>query len=66
MASHYNIQGILPEKPLGYYKEWVVPTPGVGGPGSQRIITGGVLFGGRYEEMYFTAWHYRLSFFKLY
>jgi guanyl-specific ribonuclease Sa len=61
-----NREGILPTQSYGYYREWVVPEPGIPGPGSQRIITGGDLSNGRYEEMYYTAWHYMLSFFKLY
>ena len=61
-----NQEGILPDQLYGYYREWVVPTLGENSPGTQRIITGGVLSDGRYEEMYYTAWHYMLSFFKLY
>jgi hypothetical protein len=42
----------LPVKPIGYYLEYVVPTPGVVGPGPMRLVIGG---GG---EIYFTAQHY--------
>jgi RHS repeat-associated protein len=43
----------LPVQPAGYYNEYVVPTPGVNGPGPMRIVTGQ---GG---ELYFTPDHYR-------
>jgi filamentous hemagglutinin len=49
----------LPVKPGGYYREFVHPTPGVSGPGPQRIIVGQ---GG---EIYYTPDHYR-TFFDLY
>ena len=42
----------LPSKPQGYYHEYVHPTPGVNGPGPQRIVVGD---GG---EMYYTPDHY--------
>ena len=48
----------LPVKPAGYYKEYVHPTPGVTGPGPQRIVTGQ---GG---EIYYTPDHY-LTFIKV-
>lgn len=35
-----NREGRLPGAPVGYYREWVVPTPGVSGPGPQRLVTG--------------------------
>ncbi|WP_413815476.1 ribonuclease domain-containing protein [Desulfobotulus sp.] len=42
----------LPAKSQGYYTEYVHPTPGVSGPGPQRIVTGQ---GG---EIYYTPDHY--------
>jgi hypothetical protein len=42
----------LPVKPPGYYEEFVHPTPGVSGAGSQRIVRGA---GG---ELYYTPDHY--------
>jgi hypothetical protein len=42
----------LPPKPDGYYTEYVHPTPGVSGPGSQRIVTG------KCGEIYYTPDHY--------
>lgn len=48
-----NAQGLLPLKPDGYYREWVHPTPGIRGPGAQRVVTGQ---GG---EAYFSPDHYR-------
>ena len=35
-----NREGRLPSQPSGYYREFVHPTPGVNGPGPQRIIAG--------------------------
>jgi hypothetical protein len=46
----------VPELPIqqpGYYNEYVVPTPGINGPGPMRIVTGQ---GG---ELYFTPNHYQ-------
>ncbi len=47
-----NDQSLLPSKPPGYYQEFVHPTPGVSGAGSQRIVRGA---GG---ELYYTPDHY--------
>lgn len=47
-----NREGRLPKKPSGHYREWVHPTPGVGGPGPQRIVTG------KTGEAYYTHDHY--------
>lgn len=48
-----NKEGLLPKKPFGYYREYVHPTPGVSGPGPQRVIIGN---GG---EIYYTPDHYK-------
>jgi ribonuclease T1 len=48
-----NREGILPAKPKGYYREYTVPTPGVGHRGARRIVSGQ---GG---ERYYTDDHYR-------
>lgn len=48
-----NREGLLPKKPAGYYQEFVHPTPGVKGAGSQRIARGQ---GG---ELYYTPDHYQ-------
>lgn len=47
-----NREGLLPGRPGGYYAEYVHPTPGLDGPGPQRIVTGS---GG---EIYYTPDHY--------
>jgi guanyl-specific ribonuclease Sa len=47
-----NREGILPSEPPGYYTDYVVPTPGVDGPGPQRVVVGA---GG---ETYYTPDHY--------
>ncbi len=43
----------LPVRPHGYYREFVHPTPGIAGPGPQRIVVGQ---GG---EWYYTPQHYQ-------
>ncbi len=43
---------LLPEQPTGYYREYVHPTPGIEGPGMQRVIYGN---GG---DIYYTPDHY--------
>jgi RHS repeat-associated protein len=42
----------LPVKPQGYYTEYVHPTPGISGPGPQRIVTG------QNGEMFYSPDHY--------
>nr|WP_199224025.1 ribonuclease domain-containing protein [Paraconexibacter algicola] len=36
-----NREGLLPERPRGYYREYTVPTPGSPDRGARRIVTGG-------------------------
>ncbi|WP_162240089.1 ribonuclease domain-containing protein [Pseudomonas sp. Leaf129] len=43
----------LPQKPAGYYAEYVHPTSGIAGPGPQRIVVG------KGGEMYYTADYYK-------
>lgn len=33
-------ESLLPVRPHGFYKEFVVPTPGINEPGSMRMVTG--------------------------
>jgi guanyl-specific ribonuclease Sa len=47
-----NREGRLPSKPIGYYKEYTVVTPGATNRGARRIVTGE---GG---EIYYTDDHY--------
>ena len=47
-----NREEMLPSKPLSYYKEYTVPTPGIHSRGAQRIVTG------ESGEMYYTPDHY--------
>jgi guanyl-specific ribonuclease Sa len=42
----------LPVKPPGYYREFVHPTPGIQGPGVQRIVIG------KDGEIYYSPDHY--------
>jgi len=51
-AIFQNREGLLPTKPPGYYNEYVHPTPGVSGPGAQRIVIG------KGGEIYYTPDHY--------
>lgn len=48
-----NRENRLPPKPLGYYHEYTVPTPGTHGRGARRIISG------QPGEYYYTPDHYR-------
>jgi guanyl-specific ribonuclease Sa len=48
-----NRERRLPPKPAGYYHEYVHPTPGLDGPGPQRIVRG------RNGEIFYTPDHYR-------
>jgi guanyl-specific ribonuclease Sa len=52
-STFQNRERRLPRKPADYYREWVHPTPGVSGPGPQRIVTG------KQGEAYYTPDHYR-------
>jgi ribonuclease T1 len=47
-----NREGILPDRPSGYYHEYTVPTPGSTDRGARRIVTGGN------GEMFWTDDHY--------
>jgi ribonuclease T1 len=47
-----NREGLLPDKPSGYYREYVVRTPGLSSVGPQRLILG------ENGEAYYTADHY--------
>ena len=47
-----NRERRLPDRPGGYYREYVHPTPGVSGPGPQRLVIGA---GG---DMWYTPDHY--------
>jgi guanyl-specific ribonuclease Sa len=48
-----NRERRLPKKPAGYYREYVHPTPKIGGPGPQRIVTG------KEGETFYTHDHYQ-------
>jgi len=47
-----NYEGVLPDRPSGYYAEYTVYTPGVSHRGARRIVAGD---GG---ELYYTDDHY--------
>ena len=53
-----NRENLLPKQNFGYYREFVLPTPGVNGPGPQRIILG------RNTEIYYSHNHYQ-SFMRI-
>ena len=52
-TTFQNREGRLPRKPSGYYKEYVQPTPGINGPGPQRLILG------EQGEIWYTPDHYK-------
>jgi RHS repeat-associated protein len=49
----YNREDLLPRESMGYYTEYVVPTPGANNAGTQRIVTGAD------GEIYYTPDHYK-------
>lgn len=51
-ATFENREGLLPDRPTGYYREYTVETPGSDDRGARRIVAG------RDGEMYWTADHY--------
>src|SRR5687767_14115556 len=56
-----NREGLLPQKPRGFYREYTVKTPGSETRGARRIVTSG---NEGHNGMYYTANHYR-SFFDI-
>ncbi|WP_231881679.1 ribonuclease [Deinococcus puniceus] len=54
-ASFGNREGILPQQPRNYYREYTVKTPGERDRGARRIVCGGVQ---TFTECYYTADHY--------
>lgn len=48
-----NLEKRLPRQPVGYYKEYVHPTPDSDGPGPQRVVLG------QQGEIYYTPDHYQ-------
>ena len=55
-----NRDGDLPPQPSDYYHEYVVRTPGVSGPGPQRLIVGG-----DFDVMSYSPFHYQLVYYEL-
>lgn len=51
-SVYRNFNGKLPKKKTGYYREYVVPTPDIPGPGPQRVVLG------EEGEIYYTSDHY--------
>ena len=51
-STFQNREGLLPEEPLGYYREYTVETPGSPDRGARRLVIGS---GG---ETYYTDDHY--------
>jgi ribonuclease T1 len=51
-ATFQNREGVLPDQPRGYYREYTVETPGSPDRGARRIVTG------RDGERYYTDDHY--------
>lgn len=51
-STFRNLEKRLPKQPVGYYTEYVHPTPGMSGPGPQRVIIG------KGGEAFYTHDHY--------
>ena len=54
-TTFQNREGLLPDRPRGYYREYTVETPGSRDRGARRIVTGGQ----PPEVYYYTDDHYR-------
>lgn len=52
--TFYNREGLLPQKAVGYYREYTVPTSGANNRGKKRVVTGG----NPPEVYYYTDDHY--------
>lgn len=48
-----NREGLLPQRPPGYYREYTVPTPGSDDRGARRLVVG------QDDELYYTGDHYQ-------
>lgn len=48
-----NFEGLLPDEPSGYYREYTVVTPGSEDRGARRIVAG------ENDELYWTDDHYQ-------
>ncbi|NDY94410.1 ribonuclease domain-containing protein [Wenzhouxiangella limi] len=48
-----NRERLLPNRPGGHYREYVIRTPGIGHAGPQRLVVG------RDGELFYTSDHYR-------
>ncbi|GAA5113083.1 ribonuclease domain-containing protein [Haloechinothrix salitolerans] len=48
-----NREGLLPDRPHGYYQEYTVDTPGLDHRGARRLVTG------EDGELYYTEDHYQ-------
>ena len=53
-TTFQNREGLLPQQPKGYYREYTVDTPGVSNRGTRRVVTGG----NPPEVWYYTNDHY--------
>lgn len=53
-----NREGLLPQRPRGHYREYVIRTPGISHAGPQRLVIGND------GEVYYTHDHYR-SFLRI-
>lgn len=51
-STYRNLNGVLPKKADGYYKEYTVKTPGESDRGARRIVVG------KGGEFYYTGDHY--------
>lgn len=57
-GTFFNREGLLPERPTGYYREYTVETPGSPDRGARRLVIG------EGAEIYYTSDHYA-SFHRL-
>jgi ribonuclease T1 len=51
-SIHKNIEHLLPDREIGYYREYAVPTPNINHRGTRRLVVG------NNGEVYYTEDHY--------
>ena len=52
-SIHKNREHLLPDREVGYYREYAVPTPNINNRGTRRLVVG------NNGEIYYTDDHYQ-------
>ncbi len=56
-TTYENREGLLPDRALGFYRVYTVPTPGADDRGDRRLVTGGSVASDP-EVLFYTGDHY--------